>query len=455
MAGDASESFWVNTMDDLQRRFAALDRVDTPDLWPSIEDRVRRLAGDPIVERVPRGRLTSVSSGPSFRDRPMLVWLVVVALISALVVGAVSVGAVRLFAVPGLIPSGVIPSGVIPSAVAPSSVAPSAVAPSSVAPSAVAVGPSASPTASDAGACPGRAAVTEATVTPIAVPGYVSKLVFAGCFVWARIEANNGGIAKIDPATNRVVDRIVPAEIVGDSMTGLDGDILVDTSPSIIGPTTPIPLIRIDGATDAVTTLLDLPVNGDFVILDGQVWNRKYRTGELWLVPLDGSKPAVRSGTIPVFIGAAFGSVWTRSDNGKTLERWDANGSVPSATVELPAVESCLIVDHGIACASESGRVDFVSAATNTVTWSVQVPAWTGDMVDLAATDGSIWVQPAAIRPGRLDAHELIELDQASGAIVRRVPLDVRQPLNLWADGGSLWIAGAEQPLARLDLPPR
>ena len=434
MAGDACESFWVNTMDDLQGRFAALDRIDTPDLWPSIEDRARRLAGDPIVDRVPRGRLTSVTRTPSFRDRPMLVWLIVLALISVVVVGAVSAGAFRFHSGPAVIPS--------------------AVAPSAVAPSAVAVGPSASATAPDAGACPGRAAVTEATLTPVAVPTYVSKLVFSGCFVWARIGANNGGIAKIDLATNRVVDRIVPAEIVGDSMTGLDGDILADTSPSLIGPDTPLPLIRIDGATDAVTTLLDLPVNGDFVILDGQVWNRKYRSGELWLVPLDGSKPAVKSGTIPPFIGAAFGSVWTQSDQGKTLERWDATGLVPSATVELPDAGSCVIADHGIACVSGRGRVVFVSADTNAVAWSVPVPGWTGDMVGLAATDGSIWVQPAVTQPGRTDAHELIELDEASGNILRRVPLDVRQPLNLWAGGGSLWIAGAELPLARVDLPP-
>src|SRR6185369_16114350 len=101
VAGDASESFWVNTMDELQRRFAALDRVQAPDLWPSIQDRSARLASEPAIERVPRGRLTGARGAPSFRDRPTLVWLVVLALISAVVVGALSVGASRLFSVPG------------------------------------------------------------------------------------------------------------------------------------------------------------------------------------------------------------------------------------------------------------------------------------------------------------------------------------------------------------------
>jgi hypothetical protein len=437
-------------MDDLKRRFAALDRVQAPDLWPSIQDRARRLTDEPAVERVRGGRLTTVNGTPSFRDRPMLVWLVVVALISAVVVGAVSVGAARLLSVPGPISSALTPSAGVPSVVAPS---------------AVAVGPNASPTTPDAGACPRRAEVTEATLTPIAVPTYVSKLVFSGCFVWARIAANNGGIAKIDLATNRVVDTIVPAELVGDSMTGSDGGILADTSPSIIDPTTPIHLTRIDGATDAVTNLLDLPVNGDFVVLDGQAWNRKFRTGELWLVPLDGSKPAVASGTIPTFIGAAFGSVWTQPSDGTgiccrdvvtAVERWDAPGSAPSASIDVGNDSQCLIADHGIACVSAGGgRVVLVSADTNTIAWNVQVPNWTGDMVSMAATDGSIWLQPAATQRGRTDAHELVELDSASGTILRRVELAVRQPLNLWAGGSSLWIAAAGQPLARLDLPPR
>ena len=364
----------------------------------------------------------------------MLVWLVVVALISAVVVGAVSVGAARLFSVPGPIPS-------------------------SVAPSAVAVGPSASPPASEAGVCTERPAVTTATLTPIAVPHNVTKLVFSGCVVWARIGANNGGIAKIDLATNQVLDTIVPAEIVGDSMTGSDGGILADTSPANSGPNTLIPLIRIDPATDAVTTLLNLPVNGDFVVLDGQVWNRKFRfhssLSELWLVPLDGSKPAVQSGTIPTFIGAAFGSVWTESVDGKAVERWDAPGLAPTASIDVGTDSQCLIADHGIACVSPSGRVALVSADTNTVAWSVQIPTWTGDDVNVAAADGSIWLQPVATLPGRFDAHELIELDAASGKILRRLELAVPQPGNLWAGGGSLWISGAGQPLARLDLPPR
>ena len=425
----------MNTMDELQQRFAALDRVQAPDLWPSIQDRAARMASEPAVERVPRGRLTGARGAPSFRDRPTLVWLVVLALISAVVVGALSVGASRLFSVPGVVPASVIPS--------------------TIAPSAVAVGPPASPATTDAGTCPERTAVTEPTLTPITVPTYVSKLVFSGCFVWARIAANNGGIAKIDLATDRVVDRIVPAEIVGDSMTGLDGDILADTSPSIIGPDTPINLIRIDGATDAVTTLLNVPVNGNFVVLGGQVWSRKWRSGDLWLVPLDGSKPAVRSGTIPPFIGAAFGSVWTQSVDRSTVERWNVPPSAPSATIEVGADSICVIADHGIACGSGSGRVLLVSADTNSVAWSVQVPGWTGDSADIAAMNGSIWLQPSVSQPGRVDAHELIELDEASGSILRRVDVAVRQPLNLWAGAGSLWIAGAEQPLARLELPPR
>lgn len=449
-------------MDDLQRRFAALDRVDVPDLWPAIEDRARRSTGDAVAERVRGHQRSGIRTSRSFADQPMLASLVAIALISALVVGAVSIGAARFRSLPAIDPSVVVPS------VAPSSLAvPSDVPPSAAAPSAVALAPSTAPapsggptsssgpTPSDAGACPARAAVPKLTETPIAVSSFVSRIVFSGCFGWARIAANNGGVAKIDLATNRVVDTIVPAEIVGDSLTSFGNGVLVDAAPSIIEPGTRIRLIRIDGATGATTDLLNLPVNGEFVVLGGQVWNRKFRSGELWVVPLDGSGPPTERGTIPPFIGAAFGSVWTQSTDGKRLERWDARGSVPSATVELPDAALCILADDGLACALNDGRVSFVSAATNAITWTVRITTSTDESIDLAAMNGSIWLQPALVQTGRVDAHELIELDETSGTVVRRLPLAVRQPLNLWAGGGDLWMSSAEQPLARVELPPR
>ncbi len=441
-------------MDDLQRRFAALNRIEAPDLWPAIQRQAVTLSDERRLARVPSARPTTVNRTPAFRDRPMLVLLIAIALVAAVGVGAVSFGAVSFSSVPASVSSAAVPSAGIPTSGVPSPM-PSGVTPSSVPPSAVAVAPSASPSGPGAGGCPPRHAVATTALTPIAVGDYVSKLVFSGCFMWARIAANNGGIAKVDLGTNRVVDTIVPAEIVGDSMTASDVGILADTSPSVIEPDTPIHLTRIDPVTDAATNVLDLPVNGDFVVLDGLVWNRKWRSGELWLLPLDGSKPAVKSGTISPFIGAAFGSVWTRSTDGTSVERWDAPGSAPTATVDVGDASQCLIVDSGIACVLPRQRVVLIAPDTSTVAWDVQIPQSTGDLMALAAAGGSIWVQPATSGPGRVDASELIELDAASGNVLRRVKLTVRQPLNLWAGGGSLWIAAAGQPLTRVDLPAR
>lgn len=69
----------------------------------------------------------------------------------------------------------------------------------------------------------------------------------------------------------------------------------------------------------------------------------------------------------------------------RPLERWEATGSAPSATIDVGDAGLCVIAEHGIACASDSGRIVFVSAETNAVTWSVQVPGWAGEMVRLAA----------------------------------------------------------------------
>ena len=307
-----------------------------------------------------------------------------------------------------------------------------------------------------------RPAVTTATLTPIAVPHNVTKLVFSGCVVWARSGANNGGIAKIDLATNQVLDTIVPAEIVGD----LD-DQIRRWHPRRYEPSEQRPQY-IDSpnpgqhATDAVTTLLNLPVNGDFVVLDGQVWNRKFRfhrsLSELWLVPLDGSKPAVQSGTIPTFIGAAFGSVWTESVDGKAVERWDTPGLAPTASIDVGTDSQCLIADHGIdACVSPSGRValslgQYEHHRVERPEWPTGPATWS----TWRRRAGSIWLQPAATQPGRTDAHELIAARRSlrhnpaprgAGGPPAAQPLGRRrQPVEL---------SGAGQPLARLDLPPR
>ena len=97
-------------MDDLRDRFASLDRVPVPDVWPDVERRLDAFGAAPPMRLVRAGSVPrSVAGSPSRRRIlpawPRLVWiLVVVALIAAvLVAGALGVGS-GLLRVTSLLP---------------------------------------------------------------------------------------------------------------------------------------------------------------------------------------------------------------------------------------------------------------------------------------------------------------------------------------------------------------
>ena len=92
-----------------------------------------------------------------------------------------------------------------------------------------------------------------------------------------------------------------------------------------------------------------------------------------------------------------------------------------------------------------------MSASTNAIEWSVLIP--NAAEPRLAVLGGSAWLQPTTLGPGRIDADELIEVDLVTGAVVRRVPYAVRQPNGLWGAAGSLWVAGADRGVVRVDVP--
>ncbi len=436
----------MTEMDDLRDRLAPLKRVPMPDLWPTIEARAGASADLPPAERVRATRPTAAAVGRGLFDRPAFAWLVVLVLLLALVVGVLAVGAPR----PGPLPA-VVPPIAIAGSAEPSTTTP--VEPTT-APSDSARPTPSDPVPADPAGCPAMpAAPGQATLTAITMFDYAVDLTAAGCSLWAQSESNNGGIVRIDPTTGRILTQIVPDEVV-DSIVASDGAIWAVAHPSNLTGQIQPRLVRIDPVTNELSTMRDLPTEGDLAILGDVVWVRDTLGGKRWMAPLDGHRPTLRVGTSGPFLGVAFDTVWVQPGQTGRLERFDAVGGT-MASIDVGDASSCAIAETGVACASGSGRVLFVSPETNTVVWSVQLPHWTGDVTSVAALGGSIWVLPAEIGPGRLDAPGLVELDAATGAVLRDIALPVRQPLDLWGELGSLWLASAEQPLARVDLPPR
>lgn len=353
--------------------------------------------------------------------RPAFAWLVVLGLLAAALIGVLTVGSFRSIAPP-------------PSESPSPSTEPRA---------------DASPLASDA-ACPAIPTVTEVRLAPIDLPDDPVDVVFADCSAWAQSQSNGGGIVRIDPVTGTVVATIVPDEVVA-SLTAHDGAVYAIAIPASSEPGDTPRLVRIDPATNLVADVVAVPTGGDLAILGDTAWVRNTRTGASSRVPLDGGAKPEEVGVFGSFVGTAFGSVWTHPGQTGRLGRFDATGRLIS--IDVGEVVRCAIAETGIACADGRGHIAFVSPDTNTVTWSMDLPGWTADVASIAASGGSIWIQPAEVPPGRFDSTPLIELDERTGREIRRLDLPIQQPMGLWAGGSSLWASSVETPLVRVDAP--
>jgi hypothetical protein len=353
--------------------------------------------------------------------RSAFAWLVVLGLLGAAVIGALTVGGFRLFAPPPSVsPS---PSTELRS---------DASAPASAA------------------ACSAIPSATEVQLTPVDLPDYPVDVVFADCSIWAQSQSNGGGIARIDPVTGTVVATIVPDEVVA-SMTAHDGAVYAVAIPARSEPGDTPRLIRIDPATNLVADVVGVPAGGDMAILGDTAWVRNTRTGASSRVALDGGAKSEDVAVFEPFVGTAFGSVWTHPGQTGRLGRFDGTGRLTS--IDVGNVVRCAIAETGIACADGRGHVAFVSPDTNTVTWSTDLPGLAADVVSIAASSGSIWIQPAELPPGRFDSTPLIELDERTGREIRRFDLPIPQPFGLWAVGSSLWTSSVEMPLMRVNVP--
>ena len=197
-----------------------------------------------------------------------------------------------------------------------------------------------------------------------------------------------------------------------------------------------------------------MPRTGDLAFLGDEAWVHDWHAVD-WIGDLTTGAPATQVPELGPAIGTAFGSLWIAPDEDGRLGRIEPGDHDVSTWIHVGARSICTIADLGIACVDGLGIVTMVSPETNQPMWIVPLSEWAPKGAAIAALGDSIWVQPIELSAGQTDGAALIELDAATGALQRRLPLPVRQPLDLWSGAGSLWISDVEQPLDRLDLPPR
>ncbi len=305
--------------------------------------------------------------------------------------------------------------------------------------------------------CGAQGPPTEVRLTEIEVPRYLDGR-FVGCAVWLQGEENGDGIVRVDPATNSVVARIVPGEVVTD--LGQRGDELwALVRAALQGPNEFPRLVRIDAATSEVAETIQMPVDGmTFELVDGTAWIGGVRQ-DLQAVDLATGRVIASVPLQADTIAVSPGAVWIGGSDeaGASLARVDAATFEVTSIVEPAAFSDWAIVDDRIIFGTERGEIVRVSATTSAVLGSIRLVGWTQGFVGLAADGADVWVLPTHLVPNgnefRLESRELLRVDGTTGQVVERIDLVAAQPLGLWVGGGSLWLARADQPLLRIELP--
>jgi peptide/nickel transport system substrate-binding protein len=239
-----------------------------------------------------------------------------------------------------------------------------------------------------------------------------TALAFGGGSLWVA-GGDDGAVAQVDPATNRVVQRIP----VGNGLRGLAvGHGALWAATALDGE-----VVRIDLRSGGVTRRA--AVGGQPVALAasrGAVWAAREDVGQVARIdPRTGDVvDAIDVGNGPSAVAAGLGSVWTANRQDGTVSRIDPATDRVTSTVEAGRAPATLAIAQGaLWVGDEGGTVLRLDPRSGAITDTVRIGS---TPEGLAPVDGALWVTtgapPTAHRGGTLRVgRPVIALDPALG----------------------------------------
>ena len=259
--------------------------------------------------------------------------------------------------------------------------------------------------------------------------------------VWVAIA---GGLSRLDPASGRVVARI----IVG----GRPWGVAVGEGAVWVGNWSDGTVARVDPATNTVSWRVTLSAGAGLASPvgvaagGGSVWAADNSTDAVWrLDPGTGAVLGVaRVGDAHEFVGFGEGGVWVSSENGTVGELDPASGAV-TRLIGAGADADFLGFSPGSVWVTNYGseflwRID---PATGAVAAKFKIGAGAQGV----AFDGSsLWV-------AMYNAGEALRIDPATGRMQRRVVIGDK-PRGLAIAAGSVWVANSKSgTVSRIRVP--
>jgi DNA-binding beta-propeller fold protein YncE len=200
----------------------------------------------------------------------------------------------------------------------------------------------------------------------------------SGDSVWVARQTSAGNdIARIDPATNQLVDSI-PIDIRPQGLVADGGTLWVASNWDNT-------VVRVDPTTRQTVARIDVAAPGAIAFGSGSVWVTSEESGDL--LRIDPATNAL-SATIPIGIGTADpdyeapngyfaepfsvaageDSVWVADVLGDTLMRVDPATNQVVATLDLRAPGAVAVTDDAVyVCRTDIGQVEQIDPASNQI----------------------------------------------------------------------------------------
>lgn len=259
----------------------------------------------------------------------------------------------------------------------------------------------------------GRVVATIAMGDPSGTPYGTPKAIAAdGQMVWVSDDVDHA-VARIDPATNTIVERVTLASVgavagpVSPFGLAIDGDALwvSDFDQGVV--------LRVDTRTKKVTMVVSNVDHPEGIAVGfGSVWVVEHRLGSLARidpstgtiiasVALPGTGKSAVCGMCVDSVTTSSDSVWVPLNFGNGVARIDPFSNGVSAQIPMGRVVDSLAIGDGavwaagwdgsIPCTDAGASLSRIDEVTNVATGSATVPC----AVTVAVADGDVWVGTA------------------------------------------------------------
>jgi YVTN family beta-propeller protein len=281
----------------------------------------------------------------------------------------------------------------------------------------------------------------------IPVPGAASMTVANG-MLWVRA---SDGVVKIDPATNAVVGTPLPVPADAEAIAVGQGALWVArVAPGDLGAPGKDQVTRIDlatGRTVATMTVGRGPL--DLAATPRTLWVTNAGGGGDSVTRIDpqtnrlAGRP-VTTGASPQSLAAGGGSLWVANHDARTVTRIDQASGKVLADIPVPSEPHRVAYGAGAAWVGNwhDNSVSRIDPATNRVVGS-PIPIGSHHAGNLAVGAGDLWVTSDYRANAAAEDVVVVRIDPQSNRAVETIAVG-GHPIDVAATQGAVWVSVAD-----------